>query len=164
MPSSLPDTTQRAELEREPGVLEVLGQNIEDVYGQSLSELQKAAADGSLHRVASEVVLWHSKLVLAERNLERATRNLTDSLGPEAGELTDVQMVLASAVDDAVTIRDVRATVVSTLLKLYPNGQAPTPVPRTAGARTVAVATEPTASVLSPSPASVVSVTRGVRR
>ncbi|MFI5804406.1 hypothetical protein [Streptomyces sp. NPDC051561] len=164
MPSSLPDITQPAELEGEPGVLEVLGQNIEKVYGQSLSELQKAAAEGSLNRVASEVVLWHSKLTLAEGNLEQATRNLTESLSGEVGELTDRQMELASAVNDAVTIRDVRATVVSTLLKLYPNGQAPTPVPRGAVARTVASAAEPSASVLPPSPGSVSSATQGARR
>ncbi|MEU5162326.1 hypothetical protein AB0G74_22350 [Streptomyces sp. NPDC020875] len=102
------------------GVMRVFTQQIEERFGMGLPSLRRAVAVAPhASPAAVEVVRWHGLLATAQSALERAEDALVAVLDTVPGDLAedhDRIMVFATRVNEAVGLRDGRASVLRFLL------------------------------------------------
>ncbi|MFJ7528017.1 hypothetical protein ACIQ1S_24190 [Streptomyces griseus] len=98
-------------------IMAVLTGRIEARFGMSLDVLRKAvAARPAASPAATEVVIWHGRLVESQAELDRAEDALLAALDTQPSQVDDPALSLAYQVDAAVQIRDGRAMVLRFLL------------------------------------------------
>ncbi|MFK0136657.1 hypothetical protein [Streptomyces murinus] len=98
-------------------VVDVLTEQIEARFGLNIEQLKAAvAAAPAANSEATELVRWHGLLLGAQAALEHAENALVTALETQPSEVDDPTMALAHRVDEALTVRDGRATSVRWLL------------------------------------------------
>ncbi|MGW1224850.1 hypothetical protein [Streptomyces sp. NPDC002530] len=101
----------------EDSVVGVLTGLVEARFGMGLEQLKAAVnVEPDANPDATAVVRWHSLLVDAQLVLERAENDLLAALQTQPSEIDDPAMGLVHRVNEAVTARDGRATVVRWLV------------------------------------------------
>ncbi|MEU3599279.1 hypothetical protein ABZ714_11185 [Streptomyces sp. NPDC006798] len=112
----------------EADVVGVLTGHIERRFGMSVPSLRRAVSTRTLASpAAAEVVRWHGLLAVAQAALDRAEDALVAVLDTVPGDLAedhDRIMLAANRVNDAVGIRDGRATVLAFLLDPGPSARS----------------------------------------
>ncbi|MFF3556175.1 hypothetical protein ACFYXL_22535 [Streptomyces tsukubensis] len=101
-------------------VMRVLTGQVEERFGMSVTSLRRAVAFAPhVSPAAVEVVRWHGLLTTAQSALERAEDALVGVLDTVPGDLAedhDRIMSFATRVNEAVDLRDGRASVLRFLL------------------------------------------------